>query len=616
MDLSSIANALRALAVAIVAAHIGAGASIALTPHTGSTRPELDAPDRLSLSVRDYLRRAEASGFSGAVSLIAGGETVLSRGYGLTGCHDGSQVTADTQFYIASLSKAFTAAAILNLEEEGHIDLLDSIAVHLANVPEGRQSITIEHLLTHRSGIGQPRRDFDAPPRDRDDFVAAALAEPLRHEPGAQRSYSNAGYSLLAAIIERASGHSFEHYLRTHVIAPAGLQHTRLVSEHGHADANADDMAQACNGTTEQGDAALTHHQPFDWSEFGAVGVISTANDLSRWVRAVEAGQLFPDHIADRFFGFEIDGYGFGWVHTRRESGRTLVWHTGQLLPEGWNAQVRIYPESDATLVVLSNRHADEPLGWVVARALDRLIEGGEIAFPPPLAEWNSDAAAQNPAGYYRLNELSGFDLVEHGSTLYLAPVGQEAANYLLGIESTAMPFLDNANERTDRFLTRVARSGARAMPEAISGRPQSDWIDDFEATWQWMVSAFGAFERFQVLHSVPAPFGEDAALTYVRLDFANQSTTVRLVWIGGVFQGMSDRGAFIGATPEVAVIPAPLRLTRTGATHLMGYRLASGEAIEIEILPRERDCERLRILGPAGETAASRGECGVSSDG
>ncbi len=357
----------------------------------------------------------------------------------------------------------------------------------------------------------------------------------------------------------------------------------------------------------------MSHHRPFSWEELGAIGLVTNAPDLVRWVLALRSGELLPAASVDRMFTDHADGYGYGWVRGSRSTGPTLLWHTGQLLPEGWNAQLRIYDQDDMVFAVLSNRQEGEPLGWIVARTLDRLLQGGDTTMPPPLRRWavaSSTNAPPSIEGRYELEDGGELRLVRRGDHLYLDPTSQQAVSLMLGIGDERSSALVESGEQARHFFSEVLERAPEGVSEAVAGRPAGEWLPRFAATWDWLRERFGAVEGYRVLHAVPAPFGQDAALVYVRLEFQEGSTTVRTLWIDGAFQSMSDEGAFTGATPAVAVEPAPLRLTRTGPARYTGFRLAGGTLVELRLSEDATGCRTARVEGPVRIARARAERC------
>ena len=167
------------------------------------------------------LRALEPRGFSGAILWVSGDEVVLKKGYGFADREASRPVTADTIFDIGSITKAIAAAAIWKLEADGKLSINDRIARFFPDVPPDKAAITIDDLVRHTSGLDNIfGRDYDVVSRDW--VLEKALSSKLLSPPGQTSRYSNAGYSLLAMIIEDVSGQRYEQYVHEDLIKPAG----------------------------------------------------------------------------------------------------------------------------------------------------------------------------------------------------------------------------------------------------------------------------------------------------------------------------------------------------------------------------------------------------------
>ncbi len=195
-----------AVVAALTAFFISISAQEKLTESATGTK------DNLSINVDKYLISLTEAGFSGTVLIAKGDQIILHRGYGWTDKQRAVPVSIDSEFWVASISKQFAAAAILKLQEKGKISLTDLITKYFKSVPKDKAAITVHQLLSHTSGIGQ---NYAADGIiNRDDAVWSILQEPLKSVPGEKFNYSNDNYTLLAAIIEVASGQSYESFLR------------------------------------------------------------------------------------------------------------------------------------------------------------------------------------------------------------------------------------------------------------------------------------------------------------------------------------------------------------------------------------------------------------------
>ena len=539
-------------------------------------QPSADPPDALAGAMHAYLQRAEAGGFGGSVLVAQGDRVILHRAYGWADADAAVPMDTAMPFYVASLSKGFTAAAVLRLEMEGRLSTADSIGRWLPGVPADRRGITLHHLLTHTSGVRDPAVDE---PLDRDAFVAAVLALPARSAPGERYAYSNAGYSLLAAVVEIAGGRPFAAYMRDAVFLPAGMTRTSLVTDAPSGPPSS--WPVAMNGALRQGDPWLAHHRPYGWGELGGTGVVTTTGDLYRWVRALYAGTVLNADARRKLWTPALESYAYGWGVRRTPHGRTLASHDGSLLPEGWNAQIRVYPQDSVTIIVLSSTRVRQELSGVAGRALDRLAFGGEVSMPPA-ARPIPRPGAERFAGTYALPSGAAFRVsVDGAGRLMLEPHGQDAADRLLYPGDTLRGRHAEDSARAARLFDALSREDWAAVG-ALAGRPEAQWRPRLERTWTWMRTRWGAFRGAEILNTAPGPFEGAGDDTYVRLRLERHAPVVRVTWDGDAFLSMSDEGAFAGVAREVPVVPGPVPLAWQGAADFTAFDLATSRRVNV----------------------------------
>ena len=340
--------------------HVTLGTSLLALLLTGCTWFE---PSRLVVrpemitQVNEMLTAMAGSGsFTGSVLIAQDGEVLLTQGYGLADRARQIPNTPQTRFHLASISKQFTAMAILILESQGKLNVKDPICSFIADCPAAWQDITIHHLLTNTSGLS-PRLDDimaaaasdPATPADPAYFIELTQGVPLGTRPGEQYAYSNFGYVLLAHIMEQASGQSYADFLAQAIFTPLNMRNS------GYEDSSSG-VAQgyaARDATTAAPYVALPISD-------GEGQLFSTTEDLLVWDQALDSQQLLPRHEADRMlepYVRETDypgfSYGYGWL-TGEDHGRPVVGGAG------WNAgfatlYVR-YPQDGLTLIVLMNQ--------------------------------------------------------------------------------------------------------------------------------------------------------------------------------------------------------------------------------------------------------------------
>ena len=285
---------LRRLApAAAVALALGASRAAAQAPPT----PAADS-QRIALQAAQLDSLASTAQVSGVVLLAQGPTPVLQRTYGLADRAAKRPNTIDTRFNLGSISKVFTATAIRQLAEQGKLGLDDPLVRHLPDYPNAdvARRVTIRQLLEHRSGIGG--NIFDAPPgrtradlRRNRDFLQLFAAQPLQFEPGTGQRYSNAGYVVLGAVIERVSGASYYDYVREHIFRPAGMTATDSYAKDSLPPNTALGYARDAPGESTQG-PLRPNFDLLPGRGSAAGGGYSTAPDLLRFALAMQAGRI------------------------------------------------------------------------------------------------------------------------------------------------------------------------------------------------------------------------------------------------------------------------------------------------------------------------------------
>ncbi len=306
---------------------------------------------RVDRYVQNYVR---AGAFSGAVLVARHGTIVLERAYGMANYELSVPNTIDTRFHIASITKTFTAAAILQLAERGKLNVTDPIAKYIPDYPQGAE-ITIHNLLAHSSGIPDvndiPGYDTIARvPHTVPSLVALFRDLPLAFAPGSRYNYSNSEYILLAHLIEQISGMSYGAYLEQNLFRPAGL----VATAH---DSNAASLVpQRASGYVPVGATGITNAPFLDWSnKTGSGSLYSTVEDLWRWDRALHAGKVLTPQSVALMFTPQLGDVGYGWMVGQRLNRRVLRMSGNS---PGFSSEIQNYPDDDLVVVVLSNNYA------------------------------------------------------------------------------------------------------------------------------------------------------------------------------------------------------------------------------------------------------------------
>lgn len=358
--------------------------------------------------------------FSGTVLVARDGVPVFRRSYGMANYELDVPNSARTVYRIASLTKQFTALAVMQLQEQGRLKVDDPICQYLDQCPAAWKPVTLRHLLTHTSGIENysslPEWDEVLALRSykRSELVALFRDLPLRFTPGEQFKYSNSGYVLLGMAIERASGKSYGDYLREKIFTPLGMAHS--VYDDSRAL-----LPNRASGYYSLGTRFINAPYMSPTVSYAAGGIWSTVDDLLRWDQALYSERLLSRKSLDEMFTPAKKGYGYG-VQIGEKLGRRSIEHSGS--ENGFSTYLLRFPAERATVIVLSN--SDRASAGGVGTALAAILFG---------------APHKQPAAQLRdvLWDVIARDGVEaamrHYRGLRPAPAGGEEALVYLGYD-------------------------------------------------------------------------------------------------------------------------------------------------------------------------------------
>jgi CubicO group peptidase (beta-lactamase class C family) len=317
----------------------------------------------------EYLNSAtRARGFAGSVLIARDGKVIFTRGYGMANLEWDIPNTPQTKFRLGSLTKQFTAAAILLLQEQGKLNVQDPVCKHMSDCPKAWEEITIHHLLTHSSGIPNLTAfpDFQQSktlPSPLESTIARFKDKSLEFKPGEQFKYSNSGYVLLGGLIERASGKSYEAYLQENIFQPLKMNSTG-------SDSNTRIIKQRAAGYGHGSEGQVNADYIHMSIPVGGGNLYSTVEDLYLWDQALYTEKLLSKKSLDATFTPFKQEYGYGWG-IGQQFKRKHVSHGGGI--EGFTTFISRYPDEKATVIVLSNHQ------WVNTRMIASDL--GAIAF-------------------------------------------------------------------------------------------------------------------------------------------------------------------------------------------------------------------------------------------
>lgn len=508
---------------------------VALVALTGSPVAAEDKPivnGETGRRIDEYLGRLERLGYSGGALAVRGRTVLLMKSYGLADRQKNIPLATDSVYSLGSITKQFTAAGILTLEMQRRLSVTDPIGRFFDAVPPDKSAITLHQLLTHSSGLESDFSPGDYDPVGRDEYVRRALQSKLLFRPGEGYEYSNAGYSLLAAIIEKVSGQSYEAYLAEHVFGPAGMRETgyKLPAwapgrvAHGYQDGK--DWGTILQ-RIQQPDA------PY-WTLRGNGGLHTTLADMLAWHRALDTDAVLSREERAKYFKpYVPEGpmrksfYAYGWAVGKTARGTTIVQHNGG---NGiYVAEFLRFPDEDSMLFLTSTDAGMK--ATPVVEVLERIAFGAEYALPPQVVEL-PQARLASLAGRWRLPKGGTIRLTADRKALSADPEDEEA---LAALEPASTPAqaerLAKLSARTADIASRALKGDVAPLHQAFGGMGMS--IDEIRRQESEMMrdreSRLGRFKGSAVLGSIPS--GDQTAQTIVRLDFEKRSVYNIYVW-------------------------------------------------------------------------------------
>lgn len=416
------------------------------------------AADRLAA---EYLSKKGAVGLSVAVALD--GDVIVGKGYGLAEVEHSVKADADTLFRVGSITKQFTAVAVMRLVEQGRLSLDDPVTKHLPGYNAQGREITIRHLLTHTSGIKNytelKQIMVDAPEREieRQTLLDMVQKEPLAFDPGTKTAYTNTGYYLLGMIIEKVSGKAYCAYLRDELFVPLSLTRTRC-------DSNIEVIEDRAQGYAVVDEELVNDRVLATGTSFAAGVLLASARDLVVWADALSAGKVVspasyklmstPVQLA----GGSVGEYGFGFIIDSLD-GRRRLQHGGSIF--GFNAMLARFPDDKVTVAVISNSQTVSAAR--LAESLSRAALG--LSEPTAAAAVNlPDAVAARCVGVYTFPG-AGWDVTISSREGKLFSRASEDAE-------SAMVYLGNGE-----FGTTLYEKGVRLVFDLAGEKPAPTFV-------------------------------------------------------------------------------------------------------------------------------------------
>ncbi|MEK6289167.1 MAG: serine hydrolase [Acidobacteriota bacterium] len=359
--------------------------------------------------------------FIGSVLVARDGKVIFSKGYGLANVELDVPNTPQTKFRLGSITKQFTAAAILLLQERGKLSVQDPICKYFENCPAAWSEVTVHHLLSHTGGIPNFTNFFDYVPKmmmpvTTQHIIARFKDKPLDFKPGEKWSYSNSGYFLLGYISEKAAGESYESFLQKNIFEPLKMTNSGY-DHHGTI------LKKRATGYS-LAKGKMVNSVYIDMTQpYAAGSLYSTVEDLFLWNEALHSDKLLSAKSRELMMTPVKNDYGYGLgVQTR--SGRKMVSHGGGI--NGFSTFIARFPNENVTVVVLRNADYGSPGPGPISRDLAAILFGEKYEIPGSTKEVNVDPKIYDAyVGQYELTPTFIITVSKDGGRLMAQATGQ-----------------------------------------------------------------------------------------------------------------------------------------------------------------------------------------------
>ncbi len=353
---------------------------------TSPRQPQGAANQDITQKINEYMDALVKAGkFNGSILIARDGKVLISKGYGMANFELDVPNTPRTKFRLGSITKPFTAIAIMLLQERGKLSVQDSICKYLADCPEAWQTITIHHLLSHTSGLAKHDKAGDylktaMMPMTVTQLIDSFRNKPADFKPGEKFDYNNNGYILLGYVIEKVSGQSYEAFLKENVFAPLKMTD----SGYDKHDPIIKNRAAGYRRDDERVGGELFNAHYIDTSQqLSAGGLYSTTEDLWRFDQALYEGKLLSQKTLDTMFSPAIGSfgpaptYGYGWFINKQLDHRAIS-HPGGV--PGFTSILTRFPDEKVLIVLLGNLENSQVIR--ASNDLAAIIFGGKYEVP------------------------------------------------------------------------------------------------------------------------------------------------------------------------------------------------------------------------------------------
>ena len=550
---------------------------------------------RLGEKLDNLLRWEEKFGFSGSVLVVKDDEIVINSGYGYSNEKSVFLNTPRTLFYIASVSKPITALGVMKLAGQKRISITDPVTKYFKNVPEDKAGITVEMLLTHTSGLKHTYSCDDI--TDRSEAVNTILNEtPLVSAPGEKFNYSGDNYTLLAAIIEIASGEKFENFITDNILKPAGIDHPSFTGS--IAQVNFEEIASPSGNTKYRS----LYNIPATWGRKGRAGIILSVEDLYKLDNALSGNEILgskevADILSPKIKISTGSDYGYGFSLGTTDQGTKVFGHDGDDDAIGHNVVYLDFPEDKVKIFIASNSRDNGMYygtSWseVISSLLQRFLFKPGYRYSNDRLYYNefagySSQSVEKFEGIYKDGNTDYHVWINNKEQLVLSPVGEDAAS--------AFDFSGEYSQKNSltKNILRQTEAGDYSLLNAFSKDEAA--FERLKASmsslWKSLTEKNGPVEKIEIAGTAniwSGIYGSETA-TWFKLYFKGNTKLYRMEWDGN--------GKITGLGGSRIPYPLMFTLNRIAESEFIGFDAANGKKITVNFLNGSEKIKESKML-------------------
>lgn len=433
-----------------------------IASHLSAQRPQ----DKMDTLLTAYAKDHQ---FNGAVLVAQKGTVIYQKGFGYKDAAQKLPVDVNTIFQIGSITKQFTAAVIMQLQQEGKLSVTDKLSKYFTGFTNG-DKITIEHLLTHTSGIYNYTNDTvrakedPTQPHSQAEMVALIKRYPADFEPGTNFNYSNSGYSMLGYIIEKVTQKPYELVVRERILQPlhmtnSGFDFTHLASS-----------AKAKGYFSVTGEKINSAPIVDSTIAYAAGALYSTINDLHKWERAIYTNQILQPASWKAVFTPYKRKYGYGWTIDSTH-GRLTTAHGGSI--PGFTSYLLRFPQEELVVIVLDNTSSANLTK--ISRSLAAIVLNEPYEIPGPKKEIKVDEVVlKQYIGQYQIAPTFSIAISVRDKRLFAQATNQpefelfaeKETKYFLKINDATVEFVKDTNGNVTELI--LSQNGRQARGKKI----------------------------------------------------------------------------------------------------------------------------------------------------